>query len=158
MPTAGVGIDWHYILDYDADGFNPFMPTAGVGMCCGSRVAVYPCKFQSFYAHSGRWNRKWFLILLVFRQFQSFYAHSGRWNNHHLELWHSPLWVSILLCPQRALEFQRWTWQYLKCRRFNPFMPTAGVGISFDWWKKLTPPPVSILLCPQRALEYWGFT
>ena len=63
------------------EGFNPFMPTAGVGI-----QLFYPKKcredmFQSFYAHSGRWN----LIL------------STQKVKRNL--------VSILLCPQRALEW-----------------------------------------------------
>ena len=92
------------------------------------------------------------------------------------------LGVSILLCPQRALEyFTAWT-VYYNIFGFNPFMPTAGVGIWFLWYRRrrlrfcfnpFMPTAgvgiitnrihtgycimVSILLCPQRALEWLLF-
>ena len=56
------------------------MPTAGVGIGFRHWALCYDNGFQSFYAHSGRWNTLSGVDYAGFGTFQSFYAHSGRWN------------------------------------------------------------------------------
>ena len=61
--------------------FNPFMPKAGVGILFISFYVPYKSKFQSIYAQSGRWN--------------VMSAPNCACN----------IFVSIHLCPKRALEY-----------------------------------------------------
>ena len=105
MPTAGVGIVTNIDKIQQPYSFNPFMPTAGVGMYTVFRKHKTDSRFQSFYAHSGRWNVLWNIVI-------------KRWHD-----------VSILLCPQRALECSFFNGGVMPHLCFNPFMPTAGVGM-----------------------------
>ena len=81
------------------------MPTAGVWILQKDAADNIKVEFQSFYAHSGRWNTEPMTddnyVLTRFNPFMPtagvgiiLYGPTLKWIEY----------VSILLCPQRALE------------------------------------------------------
>ena len=86
--------------------FNPFIPTRGVGIFYDDNVTLFCYLFQSIYTYKRRWNA----------------------NPH--PLCPETFSVSIHLYLQEALELLIVNSFPSASVRFNPFIPTRGVGIS----------------------------
>ena len=85
MPTASVGIIFHVFDRVAPCCFNPFMPTASVGIVdvqLDTSVA-FRC-FNPFMPTASVGIKSVFCLYPYGRMFQSFYAHSERWNYLHI--------------------------------------------------------------------------
>ena len=143
------------------DGFNPFIPTRGVGIRKMALVLSMINLFQSIYTYKRRWNdyystdthktkfvsihlylqealEYWMDIIGGFEpvMFQSIYTYKRRWNQLRGFLLERFQFVSIHLYLQEALESAPVPRANILSSCFNPFIPTRGVGIKLETWTK----------------------